>query len=109
VNLPAQRRDHRSSDRYQKSGPHSDWLIPRAAPSLTGSPGVILRRWKLITRPEGRAAAVETAEAAGQIPADCSPEVYNEGFWSRVDAWAGRFGLSGPAAVMQASEVPGAC
>jgi len=57
---------------------------------------VILRRWKLITRPEGRAAAVETAEAAGQIPADCSPEVYNEGFWSRVDAWAGRFGLSGP-------------
>jgi len=38
---------------------------------------------------EGRAAAIEAAGAASQIPADCSPEVYDEGFWSRVDAWAG--------------------
>ena len=56
----------------------------------------------------GRAAAMETAGAASQIPADCNPEVYDEGFWSRVDAWAGQFGLAGPAGVVQASEVPGA-
>ena len=41
-------------------------------------------------------------------PADCNPEVYDEGFWSRVDAWAGQFGLTGPAGIVQASEVPGA-
>ena len=55
----------------------------------------------------GRAAAMEAAGAASQIPADCNPEVYDEGFWSRVDAWAGQFGLTGPAAIMPASEVPG--
>jgi hypothetical protein len=31
-----------------------------------------------------------------------------KGCWLRVDAWAGRLGLTGPAVVMQASEVPGA-
>ena len=46
--------------------------------------------------------------AASQIPADCDPEVYGEGFWSRVDAWAGQFGLTGPAGIVLASEVPGA-
>jgi hypothetical protein len=56
---------------------------------------------------EGQAAAMEIAEAASQIPADCDPEVYDEGFWSPVDARAGQLGLTGPAAVMQASEVPG--
>jgi hypothetical protein len=45
---------------------------------------------------------------ASQIPADCNPEVYDEGFWSRVDACAGQFGLTGPAGIVQASEVPGA-
>jgi hypothetical protein len=45
---------------------------------------------------------------ASQIPADCNPEVYDEGFWSRVDAWVGQFGRTGPAAIVQASEVPGA-
>ena len=45
---------------------------------------------------EGQAAAIETAGAASQIPADCHPEVYREGSWSRVDAWAGRLGLSEP-------------
>jgi hypothetical protein len=33
-------------------------------------------------------------DAASQIPADCNPEVYDEGFWSRVDVWAGQFGLT---------------
>jgi hypothetical protein len=33
---------------------------------------------------EGRAAATKTAGAASQIPADCNPEVYDEGFWSRL-------------------------
>jgi hypothetical protein len=32
----------------------------------------------------GRAAAIEAAGAASQIPADCNPEMYDEGFWSRV-------------------------
>jgi hypothetical protein len=31
-----------------------------------------------------------------------------KGCWSCVDAWAGRLGLAGPAAITQASEVPGA-
>jgi hypothetical protein len=34
--------------------------------------------------------------------------VYDEGCRSRVDVWAGRLGLTGPAAIMQACEVPGA-
>jgi hypothetical protein len=46
--------------------------------------------------------------AANQIPADCNPEVYDEGFWSRVNAWACQFGLTGPAGMVQASGVPGA-
>jgi hypothetical protein len=56
----------------------------------------------------GRAAAIEAAGAASQIPADRNPEVYDEGFWSRVNAWAGQFGLTGPAGIVQASGVPGA-
>ncbi len=34
--------------------------------------------------------------------------VYDEGFWSRVDAWAGQLGPTGPAGIVQASGVPGA-
>jgi hypothetical protein len=56
---------------------------------------------------EGRAAATKTAGAASQIPADCNPEVYDEGFWSRVDAWAGQFVLTGPVGIVQASGMPG--
>jgi hypothetical protein len=33
-------------------------------------------------------------DAASQIPADCNPQVSDEGFWSRVDVWAGQFGLT---------------
>ena len=29
---------------------------------------------------------MESAGAASQVPADCHPEVYHEGSWSRVDA-----------------------
>jgi hypothetical protein len=57
---------------------------------------------------EGRAAAIEAAGAASQIPADCNPEVYDEGFWSRAEARAGQFGVTGPVGILQASEVPGA-
>jgi hypothetical protein len=56
----------------------------------------------------GRAAAIGAAGAARQIPADCNPEVYDEGFWSRVDAWAGQPGLTGPAGIVQASGMPAA-
>ena len=41
-----------------------------------------------------------------QIPADRHPEVYDEGFWSRVDPGRGQLGHTGPAA--EASKVPGA-
>jgi hypothetical protein len=57
---------------------------------------------------EGQAAAMEIAGAASQIPAGCDPEVYDEGFWSLRTPGPGQPGLTGPAAVMQASEVPGA-
>ena len=56
----------------------------------------------------GRAAAMEAAGAASQIPAHFDAEVYDEGFWSRVGAGAGQLGLAGPAGIVQASEVPGA-
>jgi hypothetical protein len=62
------------------------------------------------TRPvltEGQAAAREIA-GAGQIPAGCGPGVHDEGFWSRADARAGEFGVTGPAAHIQASGVAGA-
>jgi hypothetical protein len=56
----------------------------------------------------GRAAAIEAAGAASQIPADGNPQVYDEGSWSRVNACAGQFGLTGPADIVKASGVPGA-
>ena len=74
-----------------------------AVPSRAGSAGVILRGWELIA-----AWVPPEAGAASQIPADCNPEVYDEGFWSRVDAWVGQSGLTGPTGIVQASEVPGA-
>jgi len=39
---------------------------------------------------------METAGAASQIPAGCHPEVYHEGSWFRVHAWAGQLGLTAP-------------
>jgi hypothetical protein len=51
---------------------------------------------------------MEAARAASQIPADRSLEVCDEGFWSRVNAWAGHFGLTGPAGIVRAPGVPGA-
>jgi hypothetical protein len=56
---------------------------------------------------EGRGTAIETAGAAGQIPADCNPEVNDEGFWSRVDAWAGQLGLSDPRPLCRHPRCPG--
>jgi hypothetical protein len=57
---------------------------------------------------EDRAAAVKAAAAARQVPADCNPEVNDEGFWSRAGAWAGQLGLTRPVGIVQASVVPGA-
>jgi hypothetical protein len=56
---------------------------------------------------EGRAAAIETAEAASQFPAGCNPEVYDEGFWSPRGCLGRPARPYGPAGIMQASEVPG--
>ena len=61
---------------------------PRTVGFGDGGGSVIRLPGRVLT--EGRAAAIETAGAASQIPADCNPEVYGEGFWSRVDAWAGQ-------------------
>ena len=55
---------------------------------------------------EAATAAMGIAEEVGQMPADCDPEVYDAGFWSRVDCLAAMFGMSGPAAVSRASEAP---
>jgi hypothetical protein len=57
---------------------------------------------------EGRAAVIRTAEVASQVPADSNPEFYDEGFWPGADARASRLGLTGPAGIVPASEVPGA-
>jgi len=54
----------------------------------------------------GRAAAIEAAGAASQIPADCNPEVYDEGFWYRAGTWADQLGLTRPVGIVRASEVP---
>ena len=78
---------------------------PRTGGFGDGGGIVIWLRSRVLTG--GRAAAMEAAGAASQIPADCNPEVYDEGFWSRVDAWAGQLGLTGPVGIVQASEVPG--
>jgi hypothetical protein len=51
-------------------------------------------------------AAMELADAVGQIPADCDPEVYDDKFWDRVDSWSAELALPGPTAVMWASEPP---
>jgi hypothetical protein len=51
-------------------------------------------------------AAMLIAEAAGDVDADCDPELYDEGFWSRLDAWAAQLGMPGPAALAQAAAVP---
>jgi hypothetical protein len=51
--------------------------------------------------------AMNIAEVTSQVPAECHRGV-DEGFWSRLEARAGQLGLTGPVAMMQASEVPGA-
>jgi len=56
---------------------------------------------------EGRAAAIEASGAASQIPADCDPEVYDEGFWSRVDAWPASSAVPDPSALCRHLRCPG--
>jgi hypothetical protein len=88
----------------------TDYLIRSAdAPHTAGSGdgGGTVTRLPGRVLAAGRVAVIKTAGATSQIPADCRPEVCGEGFWSRVDAWAGRLGLTGPAGIAQASEVPG--
>jgi hypothetical protein len=51
-------------------------------------------------------AAMLIAEAACDLDADCDPELYDQGFWSRLDAWAAQLGLPGPAALAQAAAPP---
>ena len=46
------------------------------------------------------------AEAVSQMPSDCDPELYDDTFWTRVDAWAAGLGLAGPDAVVRAIGPP---
>jgi hypothetical protein len=88
----------------------TDLLIGNAdTPHTAGLGG---GRWTVTSLPghvltEVRAAAMETAEAACQIPADCKPEVYDEGFWSRVDACAGQVGFPDPPPLCRRPRCPG--
>ena len=84
----------RSADTPPTAGPGGGgWTV-------TWLPGRVLT--------EGQAAAMEIAGAASQIPAGCGPGVHDEGLWSRADGRVGRFGVTGPAAHIQASGVAGA-
>ena len=38
------------------------------------------------------------------MPSDCAPELYDDTFWTRVDAWAAALGPAGPDAVARAIE-----
>jgi hypothetical protein len=60
---------------------------------------------RLLTRAQAEA-AMSIAEAAGQMPSDCGPELYDDTFWTRVDAWAAELGLVGSDAVVRAIEPP---
>ena len=64
---------------------------------VTWLPGSILTRDQAV-------AAMELAEASWQMPADCGPGLYDDQWWSRVDALAAILGMSGRAAVSRASE-----
>lgn len=46
-------------------------------------------------------AAMLIAEAACDAGADCDPELYDEGFWPRLDAWAAQLGMPGPGRARQ--------
>jgi hypothetical protein len=59
--------------------------IPHAAGLGGGGRTVTSLPGRVLT--EGQGAAMEIAGAASQIPAGCDPEVHDQGFWSRVDAW----------------------
>jgi hypothetical protein len=60
---------------------------------------------RLLTRTQAEA-AMSIAEAVGQMPSDCDPDLYDDTFWTRVDAWAAELGLAGPDAVVRAMELP---
>ena len=79
--------------------------MPRTRPgSATAEGSVTWLPGRVLTG--GRAAAIETAGAASQIPADCHPEVYDEGVLVPRGRLA-QFGVAGPAGIVLASEVPG--
>jgi len=54
-----------------------------------------------------RAHPAAAVDLAGEMRA-MGPMEPDEGFWSRVDAWAGQLGLTAPVDIVQASEMPGA-
>ncbi len=50
--------------------------------------------------------AMMIAQWVGRIPAGAAPEAYGDAFWRRVDGWAAELDLTGPRAVVLASESP---
>jgi len=82
--------------------PHTAELTGRAD---AGSWRVSWLPDRLLTRAQAEA-AMSIAEAVGQVPSDCDLELYDDTFWTRVDAWAAELGLAGPDAVVRAIEPP---
>ena len=82
--------------------PHTAELTGRAD---VGSWRVSWLPDRLLTRAQAEA-AMSIAAAIGQMPSDCDPELYDDTFWTRVDAWATELGLAGPDAVARAIEPP---
>ena len=68
--------------------------------AVTWLPGRNLTRTQAV-------AAMEIAEAVGQIAADAGPGAYDRWFWAYVDGSAAPLGLTGPDAVARVSEPPG--
>ena len=79
------------------------WPVP-----VPGEPTLWTVTWlpgRNLTRGQA-VAAMELAEAVGQIAPDAGPEAYSPGLWQRLDSWAAELGLTGPDAVVRASESP---
>lgn len=82
---------------------HVARLTPGSDPAewrVTWLPGRALTRDQAV-------AAMALADALGSTAAfDCDPECYDDKWWKIADALAAPLGMSGPEAVIRASELP---
>jgi len=68
---------------------HTARLAPSCLWRVTWLPG------RELTQSQAEA-AMQIAEEAGRIPADCDPEVYDERFWSASTPWPPGSACPGP-------------